>query len=309
MGLLDYVRCHQDHALFVRADPKFKGVQEEVELLKAMRPRRRESVQPMGPLLAWDAFLKPQYSDLSAVRHPDLCFWVRDTTHHRFGEQWGRVLEVLLERGLWRDQIVSDWAMQNATAQVDFFDPWDNLTARCGGSPGSAPRSSLAPRWQLAADSHQRPASPGHGGVATPQVCTCGWSVWPGTVKEAVAHNPLLVCPAADLSVCCYATRRSILIFLACHCIAMPCAVSHHCSKSSNRGVSQQDATRAPARTAAASAAIGLRRRRRALRSSRRRPWPKQGSGWLHPARARPPKCVLSPCGPRPFCGLSGRRT
>ena len=91
MGLLDYVRCHPEHALFVRAHPLLKSVQDEVKWLKAMRPRKRESVQPTGPLLAWDAFLKPQYSDLNAVRHPELCFWVRDTTHRRFGEQWGGI--------------------------------------------------------------------------------------------------------------------------------------------------------------------------------------------------------------------------
>ena len=157
MGLLDYVRCHPEHALFVRAHPLLKSVQDEVKWLKAMRPRKRESVQPTGPLLAWDAFLKPQYSDLNAVRHPELCFWVRDTTHRRFGEQWGGIHQVLLERGLWRDQIVYHWAMRNATAQVDFFDPWDDLKARCGGSPGSAPvlpHGSLAHRSQPAVNSN-----------------------------------------------------------------------------------------------------------------------------------------------------------
>ena len=148
MGLLDYVRCHPEHALFVRAHLLHKSVQDEVDFLKAMPPRRRELVQPMAPLLAWDAFLKPRYGDLRAVRHPELCFWVRDTTHRRFGEQWGRVHQVLLERGLWRDQIVYHWVMQNATARIDFFDPWDDLKGRCGGSAPESPQSPRAPPAQ-----------------------------------------------------------------------------------------------------------------------------------------------------------------
>ena len=162
MGLLDYVRCHPEHALFVRAHLSHRSVQEEVEFLKAMPSRKGELLQPAAPLLAWDAFLQPQYGDLSAVRHPELCFWVRDTTHRRFGEQWARIHQVMLERGLWRDQIVYHWAMQNATAQVDFFDPWDNLAARCGESPGSAPappHSPRAPRSRPAANGHRRAAS------------------------------------------------------------------------------------------------------------------------------------------------------
>ena len=80
MGLRDYVRCHPEHALFVRAHLTRRTVREEVEFLKAMPPRQRETLQPTGPLLAWDAFLRPLYSELGAVRHPELCLWVRDTT-------------------------------------------------------------------------------------------------------------------------------------------------------------------------------------------------------------------------------------
>ena len=141
MGLLDYVRCQPEHALFVRAHPSWKSVQDEVDFLKG-----KESVQPAAPLLAWDAFLQPQYGDLSAVRHPELCFWVRDTTHRRFGEQWAHIHQVLLERGLWRDQVVYHWAMRNATAQVDFFDPWDDLKARCGRSARESPHSTRVRR-------------------------------------------------------------------------------------------------------------------------------------------------------------------
>lgn len=122
-GLLDYVKCNPSKALFVRKHLARKTIQQEVNVLKT-----RPGLQPRSPLDTWDAFLKPRYATLNTVQLTENNMFVLDTLHEEFVHQWASIYDTLIERGLWRDQIVYSYVMADMQHKVEHIDPNAKMT-------------------------------------------------------------------------------------------------------------------------------------------------------------------------------------
>ena len=68
----------------------------------------------------------PNYSELNKIRLPELHTWVRDTHDKTLSQKWASVYDTLIERGLWRDQIVYSYAMKDSIDNVYITDIDEN---------------------------------------------------------------------------------------------------------------------------------------------------------------------------------------
>ena len=103
-----------------------------------------DCIQPQPPLDKWDAYLKPLYTKLNTVQLAETNLFVLDTHHREFVNKWAFIYDTLLERGIWRDQIVYSYAMVVMEDKVEDIDPNAKMDTpeACGGavhltSPGN----------------------------------------------------------------------------------------------------------------------------------------------------------------------------
>ena len=124
-GLTYFVKAHPNHILYITKHYLRDSVQEEVETLKL---NANAHLQPRSSLEMWDSYLKPIYSRVNKVRLVGTDIWVRDTLGSDFARLWGKIYDTLLERALWRDQIVYPVVMENASSLVYLVDRSDPST-------------------------------------------------------------------------------------------------------------------------------------------------------------------------------------
>ena len=113
-GLIPFVKSRPTKTLFIAEHPVFGTIQEEVAEVK----RNGEMFQPSAKLNVWEEYLKPIYAKLNEVRQPETHTWVRDTSDCVLSKLWAEIYDRLLERGLWRDQLVYSYVMQSFTHKV-----------------------------------------------------------------------------------------------------------------------------------------------------------------------------------------------
>jgi len=61
----------------------------------------------------------PEFHTLKKIPLLSLDVWLINTEHTEFVQQWGAIADVLVEHGLYRDQIVCAHVMQNFTSKID----------------------------------------------------------------------------------------------------------------------------------------------------------------------------------------------
>eukprot|EP00966_Prymnesium_polylepis_P289734 6692276-Prymnesium_polylepis.1 len=121
-GLLDYVRCNPQFSFFGRSHPGSRK-----NILDEFRRLQNSTLQPTAPLTAWLAFLRSAPGGLArvnSVRLPALNFGVRDTHDVEFVEKWASIYDLLHDAGLWRDQLVYSYVMQNTTRKIRLCVEW-----------------------------------------------------------------------------------------------------------------------------------------------------------------------------------------
>jgi len=126
---MDYVQCHPSKAFFVRKHPVRTTVEEEVNILKS-----RKFIQPLSALTLWDQHLRHGnatnedeentngYRKWNRVRLIDLGLFVLDSHCVYFLSRWASIYDILLQWGLWRDQVVYSYAMIDFQEKVDYLD-------------------------------------------------------------------------------------------------------------------------------------------------------------------------------------------
>ena len=78
-------------------------------------------------------FLMPKYSELNKIRLPETHTWVRDTNDKTLSQKWASMYDTLIERGLWRDQIVYSYVIGDSVKSVYMVerDSPDSFKTKC----------------------------------------------------------------------------------------------------------------------------------------------------------------------------------
>ena len=128
-GLIQFVKAHPEKSLFVSQHTERQTIQEEVWVLKIFSWAQ----QPRHQLDAWDKFLMPKYSELNKIRLPETHTWVRDTNDKTLSQKWASMYDTLIERGLWRDQIVYSYVIGDSVKSVYMVerDSPDSFKTKC----------------------------------------------------------------------------------------------------------------------------------------------------------------------------------
>ena len=136
-GLLEYVRCHPSKALFLREHGDRATIQQEINVLQKDAYVLSKKLQPLAPLNKWDAYLRPMYPRLNRVRLTWNNLFVVDTSHKHAVSKWASIYDTLLHWGLYRDQVVTSFALVDVQGMVSHINPYRRMT--CKSEPAHPP--------------------------------------------------------------------------------------------------------------------------------------------------------------------------
>lgn len=119
-GLLRHVVGQPLKALFIQKHEVRSTVQQEIDQLKKM-----PHLQPLAPLMEWEKFLKPDSEKLSQVPLATLKIWIINSHHRPFLDAWNQIYNIIVDHGLWRDQIVYSYAVKSFMDDIEYFEEED----------------------------------------------------------------------------------------------------------------------------------------------------------------------------------------
>ena len=118
---LEHVQQHPESALFALKNAH-GATQKEINVLQEPRLHYK---QPQAALQAWDKFLRrePGYAEINKAPLMHTEFFVLDTSvsHSEFVKAWKTIPSIMVEHGIWRDQIVHAYALRALYREIEYL--------------------------------------------------------------------------------------------------------------------------------------------------------------------------------------------
>ena len=131
-GLLQLVLKHESKnkhkSLYIEHHEVRDSISQEIDRLKEL-----PSLQPLPQLQKWENKLKshPHWDSIEAAPLCVTKIWViRNDPSSRFLAAWNSIYDVIIENGLWRDQVAINYAIYNHTKEIELIDT-KNFPGKC----------------------------------------------------------------------------------------------------------------------------------------------------------------------------------